>query len=650
MSYLVLARKCRPKAFHEIVGQQHITQTLKNSILSGHIAHSFLFTGPRGVGKTTTARILAKALNCQHTNQGEPCNTCAVCQEITQGSFVDVLEIDGASNNSVDDIRDLREKIRYVPTAGRNKIYIVDEVHMLSGAAFNALLKTLEEPPAHAYFIFATTEPHKIPATILSRCQRFDFKRLHPKEIADALQKTAQAEGWKIPVSVFTLIARSADGSMRDAQSILDQVMSSSEGELQYDEVLYLLGLVRKDQIHAIWDAVFNGEPEDALTGLAEVLERGYDLRFFAEQLLNSLRDLIICKTCRNPASLLGISEEEVIPLKRQSDPVSLDDLQQYFHLLAQSLDRMKGSSHPQIILEMTLVQLARMERVASFAEILQRLAELQEALGRGSGGDAVQEARFSTMPSPSISRESAGANPPLEGYVSQGQPEAQPSPATYTPVPNTPASHTPAQPSPAPYKPAEHSPSSPPYSPATSPPRAAAPLSDDKPPFNYRGQEGEDSPAHDSPEPVAYAGPVVSVRPQSSLEHKWAAVQEGVRKEKPALFPVLQKATLNSVTGDTITLSFPKSFSFYLTRINEESSRSVVQKWCRDVFGAHYRLECCTSDAPGMDKGLSSGEKEDCTSSEIDDIIDKHPIIKTAMEIFSAQAVQSDVSFRRKD
>ncbi|MEW5802323.1 MAG: DNA polymerase III subunit gamma/tau [bacterium] len=619
MSYLVLARKCRPKTFHDVVGQQHITQTLKNSISSGRIAHSFLFTGPRGVGKTTTARILAKSLNCQHTKGAEPCNTCSVCQEITQGSFVDVLEIDGASNNSVDDIRDLRDKIRYVPTAGRYKIYIVDEVHMLSAAAFNALLKTLEEPPGHAIFIFATTEPHKIPATILSRCQRFDFKRLQPKQIADALLDIARAQGWDIAPSVLSLIARAADGSMRDAQSILDQVMSSSEGEVRYDEVLYLLGLVRKEQIQAIWEAIFHRKPEVALSGLAEVLDRGYDLRFFTEQLLHSLRDLIICKTCQDPALLLGISEEETVPLKRQSDAVTLEDLQQYFHLLVQCLDRMRGASHPQIILEMTLVQLARMERVASFGEILKRLSELEEVLGQSDLGQGLP---FSADQE---EKPEAGLAPDTSSYQRHSQKEpAKPPPAAYSPQ-------------------------------SAPPPRSILheSLSDDKPSSYTHREAGEVLQSGVSDYPALASDQPASGPDQSSLGRKWATVKEGIKKEKPALFPILQQAVLDSVSEDTITLSFPKNLSFYLIRVNEESSLSVLQKWCRNVFGPHYKVECrareVSGDGSGTDKGFPSEENGGYTSEGIDAIISEHPVIKTAMELFSAQIVQSNVSFFQK-
>jgi len=595
MSYLVLARKCRPKAFHEVIGQQHITQTLKNSIVSGRVAQSFLFTGPRGVGKTTTARILAKALNCPQVNEGEPCNSCHVCQEISQGSFVDVLEIDGASNNSVDDIRDLREKIRYLPTAGRRKIYIVDEVHMLSTAAFNALLKTLEEPPQHAVFIFATTEPHKIPATILSRCQRFDFKRLGPKEIAAALHDVAKAQGWQVPPSVLALIARSADGSMRDAQSILDQIISSSQGEINYDEVLYLLGMVKKDDIQAIWEAVFNRNPQAILSTLAKVLERGYDFRFFAEQLLHYLRDLMVCKTCPEPAPLLNLTEEEVEPLKRQSDLVSLEALQQYFHLLLQGIDQMRGSTHPRIILEMTLIRLARMEAVASFGEILERLAAMEDALSSQTLSSQID-------------------SPLSQGILVKEAPCAD----RFEPKAAAP--------------------------PANKPKAAPPPETDDPTSFKHSvSGSGSLAAASCNDQPMTSS----SQPPSLSAEQKLSVMVERIKKRKPSLAMILRQATLEAIGEDTVTLSLP---SVFLNTLTEESNRSILQAECQNAFGARWRLECRAREMVSTDKSLSSEEKEDCTSGEIDAIIKRYPIVSMILEMFSARMVQTEASFLRKD
>jgi len=604
MSYLVLARKYRPKNFSEVIGQQHITKTLKNSILSGRVAHSFLFSGPRGVGKTTTARILAKSLNCQNPQKGEPCNTCDICRDITNGNSVDILEIDGASNNSVDDIRDLRDKIRYMPTVSRYKIYIIDEVHMLSTAAFNALLKTLEEPPGHALFIFATTEPHKIPATILSRCQRYDFKRLSSKEISDTLKTVAHAEEQKIAPQIISLIARVADGSLRDAQSIMDQVIAFSDGEVQYDEVLYLLGIVKRDQIFHLWQAVFDRKLELILSGVAQVLERGYDLYYFTEQLLQYLRDLIIYKTCQDRDSLLDIPQEEMEFLQKQSDLVSEEDLQQYFCLLTQCLDQMRGSSQAHIILEMMLVQLAEMKRVASLSKILQRLSALEK-----------------------VFQEEAASFPEKNLGERRKSPSEKKPPMNFQKSMEKGNDFSLKEPPPA---------NSPSAKKAFSTSTAISSIESSSTTSLLTKSS--------SPAPCSI-----------SFKQKWIMFKEGIKKEKRTLAPILQKATLDSSADNAIFLLFPESPPFYLDTIKHESNQLLLQKWARQIFGGNYQVTCCAQKGLKLDKNVSSQEEGNNMSEyidpiPIDDIINRYPIIKTAMEMFSAKAIQTRVSFLHKD
>src|SRR3989338_6752580 len=261
MTYQVLARKYRPQTFSEVIGQEHITSTLQNSLTSKRIHHAYLFTGARGIGKTTVARLLAKALNCEVSSAIEPCNQCRSCQDITSGSSLDVQEIDGASNTGVDDVREIRDRVQYLPSSGKYKIYIIDEVHMLSTNAFNALLKTLEEPPAHVVFVFATTEVHKIPQTILSRCQRFDFRRIALKQIADHLNKICGEENYTADAAALWLIARQGDGSMRDSLSLLDHVISFTNGKLTEAEVSQVLGLTERSLVYEIFQNILNRNP-----------------------------------------------------------------------------------------------------------------------------------------------------------------------------------------------------------------------------------------------------------------------------------------------------------------------------------------------------------------------------------------------------
>src|SRR3990167_1026148 len=279
MSYIVLARKWRPTVFEKVVGQEHVTTTLRNAIIEKRIAHAYLFSGPRGVGKTTVARIFAKALNCSHGPTPSPCNECQSCKEITTNISVDVIEIDGASNTSVDNVREIRENIKYLPSRGRYRIYIIDEVHMLSNPAFNALLKTLEEPPSHAIFIFATTESHKIPDTVLSRCQRFDFKRISLKEIQDHIKFVAKTEGVNIADKAIYLIAREVDGSLRDAHSLLDQVIAFAGSDIKESDVVDALGLLDRTLLFQLSEAIIDKNGKGCLKLVEKVYNFGYDLK-----------------------------------------------------------------------------------------------------------------------------------------------------------------------------------------------------------------------------------------------------------------------------------------------------------------------------------------------------------------------------------
>ncbi|RMH68949.1 MAG: DNA polymerase III subunit gamma/tau [Gemmatimonadetes bacterium] len=381
MAYQVLARKWRPQEFDGVIAQHHITQTLKRAIETGHIAHAYLFCGPRGVGKTTTARILAKALNCAQGPTPEPCNTCTACQEITTGTSMDVIEIDGASNNSVDDVRDLREKVNFTPTRGKYKVYIIDEVHMLSSAAFNALLKTLEEPPPHVIFIFATTEVHKVLPTILSRCQRFDFKRIETQKIVAWLHHICQHENVEITEEALYLIARRADGGMRDAESILDKVISFKRKAITLEDVTHLLGVVSEDILFQLTGALLRHQRSEVLNLLDKTIRAGYDIAEFANGLAEHLRNLLIAKVSDPAASMLELPESSVERYQQTSVEFEVEDLLRLLRITMEAQQELRKSSQPRLIFEVALVRMTQLKRTVKLEDLLQRLAKLEEKI-----------------------------------------------------------------------------------------------------------------------------------------------------------------------------------------------------------------------------------------------------------------------------
>jgi DNA polymerase-3 subunit gamma/tau len=379
MSYLVLARKYRPQAFDQVIEQVHITRTLTNAISSERVAHAILFSGPRGTGKTTVARILAKAMNCKQGPTPEPCNSCRSCNEITAGHAADVFEIDGASNNSVDQIRELRENIKYMPAHSPSKIYIIDEVHMLSTAAFNALLKTLEEPPSHVMFMFATTEPQKIPITILSRCQRYDFRRIGLDSLSSHMASLCRKEGFEISEESLGLIAREAGGSMRDALSLLDQLMTCAQGLVTHEQVLDILGVIDRKIIFDLASSILNADIPVVLDLLDDVYDRGHDMKKLYANLLEHFRNLLVVAMGNRVEKLVDLPSGELEQLVTQAKPLSAGILSHIFDMLFKAEPSIRLSPQPKLALEMTLIRLLQAKPALSIDVLIDKLDALRQ-------------------------------------------------------------------------------------------------------------------------------------------------------------------------------------------------------------------------------------------------------------------------------
>lgn len=385
MAYTALYREWRPKTFNDVVGQEHITTTLKNQILNHRIAHAYLFCGTRGTGKTSTAKVFAKALNCLNLQDGEPCNECEMCRKINEGLAIDVTELDAASNNGVDKIRDIIDDVKYPPQEAKYKVYIMDEVHMLSAGAVNAFLKTLEEPPNNVIFILATTDPQKLPITILSRCQRFDFKRINNNEITARLRKIVDDQNVLADERSLNLIARVSDGAMRDSLSILDQAISMGNGNVDYNTVVSMLGLVTNEHLFNLTNAVIQRSVEKSIGIIEDVIYSGKDIYLFIKDLITHYRNLLMAKVTNNPEEVLDMSEENIALIKEQSVRLRAEEIMRCIRILQEAENNAKLSKQARLYCELAIIKMCKIEYDTSSEVMLTRLNKLEENLKNGS-------------------------------------------------------------------------------------------------------------------------------------------------------------------------------------------------------------------------------------------------------------------------
>ena len=385
MAYTALYREWRPRTFYDVVGQEHITTTLKNQILNNRIAHAYLFCGTRGTGKTSTAKVFAKALNCLNLKDGEPCNECEMCKKINEGLAIDVTELDAASNNGVDKIRDIIDDVKYPPQEARYKVYIMDEVHMLSAGAVNAFLKTLEEPPNNVIFILATTDPQKLPITILSRCQRFDFKRINNSDITARLRKIVNDQNVLADERSLNLIARVSDGAMRDSLSILDQAISMGNGNVDYNTVVSMLGLVTNEHLFNLVNAVIQRSVEKSIEIIEDVIYLGKDIYLFIKDLIAHYRNLLMVKVTNNPEEVLDMSEENIALIKEQGARLRAEEIMRCIRILQEAENNAKLSKQARLYCELAVIKMCKIEYDTSNEVMLTRLNKLEESLRNGS-------------------------------------------------------------------------------------------------------------------------------------------------------------------------------------------------------------------------------------------------------------------------
>ena len=552
--YQVLYRKYRPKVFSDVYGQDHVTSTLRNEIKNGRVSHAYLFTGSRGTGKTTCAKILAKAVNCENNQDGEPCNECEVCRGIESGDIFDVVEIDAASNNGVDNIRDLREEANYTPSRGKYRVYIIDEVHMLSTGAFNALLKTLEEPPAHVIFILATTEVHKLPATILSRCQRFDFKRIQPETMSKRLMQVASLEGITLDDDAAILIARIADGALRDGLSILDQCASRSK-EVNSALVSEVAGLAGREAMFSLSDCIAKKDSSAAISLISELYQNSFDMERLCSEMINHFRNLLVIKTTKNSRPLIICTDDEYNILASAASAFTLEAIINALDLFQNTLVTIKSGATARIEMEMALVRLCEPKLDSGINSILDRVSAVERAVRNGVFAAPVkaQAPETEAKPMPEEKPEPEKKNSFEDIIKKESKPEPQPEP----------------QPEPTPE--ADEAPLPPPVEEAPLPPVDEAPV---QPPVS---------------EPPAAEKTQTEEQKSEAVEFpQWGEFMDEIRKSEITLYSIFVGAK-GYTRGDIFLIDSPNSSIGDFIKKNNYSKNIKIALY--NITGKKYKI-----------------------------------------------------------
>ncbi|MDX9833722.1 MAG: DNA polymerase III subunit gamma/tau [Desulfobulbus sp.] len=603
MSYLVLARKSRPQIFAQVVGQQTVVRTLQNGLTQGRVAHALLFSGVRGTGKTTLARIMAKALNCEQGPASEPCNRCRSCREITDGASVDLQEVDGASNRGIQEIRELKEKIRFLPTSSRYKIIIIDEVHMLTTEAFNALLKTLEEPPAHVYFMFATTEPHKVPLTILSRCQRYELKRLGHQELANHFNRLAAEEGVQVEPEAMDMIVREASGSVRDGLSLLDQIFSYCGQQVTATEVVDVLGLVSHRLLAELGTALLAGDLDTVYRLLDDIYRHGTDIRRFGNDLLAWFRGLIVCKVSRKPADLLAVTDEELEVLQNVAASQGIDALTATLHLLMEGVEKVGSSQHPRLAFELACIEAARFGDVVGVAELVDRFNHILAGQPDPVPPPSVQEPTSVSSLAPTTA--SAPPHRPVTAKPSP-EPERKAADQTKAPESETDREETPRPPEAAP------------TATTPAPPSEPAPL---------QAQAKERAEA-ESPTVTPAA---VSISKRKVRQH-WDAFLRYVHERQRWMAAALQLSTSVKQQDGTLVIRFEDSADCLLLQQREHvhTLTEFVLDFFQDNLKIHYEIPGAVACEINPANGLAPQQERRALAND--------PLVQTALDVFSGQ------------